>query len=414
MTVETPITGRNSESARPAVLPAVALAVAGVATAVACGPSDEDPSAAAPAFEQWDSASVQITESSGEALAVVLPWVLDTVPELEIGTVAGDEAYQFTSVSSVTSGPGGEIVVLDEGSLNLRWFDSSGTFLRAVGGSGGGPGEFTRVQMVPQFQPDSLLVYDFLQRRFTSIAPDGEWIRTQTRDEAVQSHFATGRPVVADGASVLFQGAAGTCPSGSDGVCSEPVFIHALDPGAGTSDTVAVATRRFFRISESGALPMILTIPFDPEVSAAADARGVLLTTGEEFEIRGFGRYGELERILRIDHPPPALEEDELEPTIRAFPPGKFEQMEVRETKPAFRALRVDALGWTWAKRYRVDEELPAEWVVFDPSGRAQGVMSVPSGLQVHDIGEDFLLGVAVDTLGVQYVRRHYLDRGGS
>jgi len=91
-----------------------------------------------------------------------------------------------------------------------------------------------------------------------------------------------------------------------------------------------------------------------------------------------------------------------------------FEQMEVRETKPAFRALRVDALGWTWAKRYRVNEELPAEWVVFDPSGRARGVMSVPSGLQVHDIGEDFVLGVAVDTLGVPYVRRHSLDRRGS
>jgi len=398
------------------------LAFAGLVVVMGCGSNDERPLPATDSFEQWDSAGVQIAQTSEDALHTPLPWVLDTVPDLEIGTVAGEEPYQFSNISSVVGMPDGEIVVVDQGSLDVRWFDDRGTFLRSVGGEGRGPGEFVRAQVVPQFRPDSLVVFDLMQRRLTSISLDGEWVRTQSGGES-QRTLLRGRADGADAGLVLIRSGGGGCPSDQDGVCEESVSIHVVDPGAGTSDTVAVATRRLFRTTEFGNVPLLLTIPFDPVVSAAAGSEGFLVTTGEEFEIWGFGRDGALDRIIRIDCPPLVLGEDVLETAIQEYPRGAqevddirrmFGQMDIRDTKPTFQALRVDPLEWIWAERFRINEELSAEWIVFDPSGRARGVMTLPSGLAVHDIGEHFVLGVTVDEMGVEYVRRYPLARDGS
>lgn len=154
MTIVTPVTKRKAGSIGLASLEAVA----GFAAVVGCGANDEQPFPATGSFEQWDSAGVHIAQGSGEALQTSLPWVFDTVPDLEIGTIAGEEPYQFSDITSVVAIPDGEIVVVDQGSLDIRWFDGRGTFLRAVGGAGQGPGEFVRAQVMPQFQPDSLFV----------------------------------------------------------------------------------------------------------------------------------------------------------------------------------------------------------------------------------------------------------------
>jgi hypothetical protein len=90
-----------------------------------------------------------------------------------------------------------------------------------------------------------------------------------------------------------------------------------------------------------------------------------------------------------------------------------FELLELPEVVPAFQDLRVDHLGWYWANLFQPDEGGPSEWLVFDPEGRAQGIIELPRELEVHDIGEDYILGRWTDQLGVEYVRRHALDRRG-
>jgi len=129
---------------------------------------------------------------------------------------------------------------------------------------------------------------------------------------------------------------------------------------------------------------------------------------------------GGLEGILRIDERPAVLEEEDVEVAIRPFLQGSFEedvvrgwfsQMGIRERGPAFRALRVDPLGWTWAELWRSGESEPGAWAVFDPSGQAHGTLSLPRDFVLHDIGADFVLGAFTDSLGVPYVRRYPLRR---
>jgi hypothetical protein len=73
----------------------------------------------------------------------------------------------------------------------------------------------------------------------------------------------------------------------------------------------------------------------------------------------------------------------------------------------------VDHLGWYWAERFRPGPDDPSRWLVFDPDGRARGVVELPRDLEVHDIGENWILGLRIGEDGVETVRRHRLDRSG-
>ncbi|HSJ24704.1 MAG TPA: hypothetical protein VK929_08565 [Longimicrobiales bacterium] len=93
---------------------------------------------------------------------------------------------------------------------------------------------------------------------------------------------------------------------------------------------------------------------------------------------------------------------------------GVYELMGLPETVPAFQAIRVDHLGWYWAELFRPGEDATAEWLVFDADGRARGIVELPGRLEVHDIGEAYILGRWTNDLDVESVRRYPLDRRGT
>ncbi len=86
--------------------------------------------------------------------------------------------------------------------------------------------------------------------------------------------------------------------------------------------------------------------------------------------------------------------------------------MPIPDSLPAFRSIRVDQEGWVWAELYTWDTTKPLSWMIFDPSGQAQGVLETPPGIEVQSIGYDFVLGVSRDEFGVESVHRYRLQRG--
>jgi hypothetical protein len=64
-------------------------------------------------------------------------------------------------------------------SAQVRYFDQNGRFLRAVGGTGEGPGEFFYLRRVFPLAGDTLAVVDM--RRITILGPQGEVVRTVPR-----------------------------------------------------------------------------------------------------------------------------------------------------------------------------------------------------------------------------------------
>ena len=98
------------------------------------------------------------------------------------------------------------------------------------------------------------------------------------------------------------------------------------------------------------------------------------------------------------------------EPTRRPY------HSSVAEHYPAFASVMSDALDHLWVREYEVPgEERPGSlWTVFDAEGRVQGLVEMPAGLVIYEIGEDYILGKLRDELDIEYVQVWPLERSGS
>ena len=110
--------------------------------------------------------SKTLTAQSG-----VPQWTVGPKPIVDLGG-ASTPQEEFNRVPRVLRLRNGTIVVPNEGTKNLRFFDGSGRYLRTVGRDGSGPGEFRSVQTTLRKAGDSILVWDWSQRRLTLLAPD--------------------------------------------------------------------------------------------------------------------------------------------------------------------------------------------------------------------------------------------------
>ena len=108
-----------------------------------------------------DTASVHLPE-----------WTL--TPELRIGK-EGSHEYALTDVRSLAVGQDGSVFVLQPVDGVVRVYDRTGAFLRYVGRSGDGPGEFGPLVNLG-FRGDTLWVSD--RSRISLFAPDGRFVRS--------------------------------------------------------------------------------------------------------------------------------------------------------------------------------------------------------------------------------------------
>src|SRR5262245_12340903 len=147
-----------------------ALVPAGAAAQLASGAGEGS-------AQLTDSAGVPVVTNPAVLPASAAQWRFADRPELIIGarTVPGDSLNRVRGGAVLSDG---RVVVADEGTLELRFFDASGAPLRSVGGPGRTPGTFQRVQLIGPFAGDSLLVHDVGQQRFSVFAPGGDYARS--------------------------------------------------------------------------------------------------------------------------------------------------------------------------------------------------------------------------------------------
>ena len=97
-----------------------------------------------PPFVERDSAGVLVATTSGAKARAPIGWVVDTVPDYQVGEMDGEDPYLFSRIEGARQLADGRVAVLDWGSCELRFFGSDGVFMNRTGGRGEGPGEFRR------------------------------------------------------------------------------------------------------------------------------------------------------------------------------------------------------------------------------------------------------------------------------
>ncbi len=117
----------------------------------------------------------------GEEPTTLIP-PKDTVVATVVGEIGWGtrDGYEFGDVTSVAFGPSGEVVTVDQFLHQVAIFDSTGTFLRAFGGSGDGPGELTSALGVGVLPDGRIGVVSHRLTRYTVFSWDGEPLDVKT------------------------------------------------------------------------------------------------------------------------------------------------------------------------------------------------------------------------------------------
>jgi hypothetical protein len=116
-----------------------------------------------------DSAGVEIVTYDGPD--VPLDWAFDSLFALG-GSEGGEDSFYEVARAVVGTDASGNLFVLDRSAKRIVVFDSTGGFVRAVGGPGGGPGEM-EWPMALAVAPDGRAgAYDIAKRALVWFGPD--------------------------------------------------------------------------------------------------------------------------------------------------------------------------------------------------------------------------------------------------
>jgi hypothetical protein len=391
----------------------IALVTALVGALAACDAVGAGPSAVV----TRDSAGIAIVESSRLAWSDEDAWRVDPEPQVVIGEADGDAPYLLDRVEGATRLPDGRIVVADGGSNQLRFYDAAGTYLRAVGGSGGGPGEFEHLRALRRCGADSLFAFD-LSWQLTVFTADGVPARNLDLKEPGKptppyalACSPTGRFAVSGWGDFAREHRIGLFRSTTN--------VWTLD-AAGDSTADLGEHLGSERIgTQNGSGPH----PFGRATAIALGADAVFLGSGEMFELRRHDLDGRLTHLWRAPDEdlaiaPAVLDAyrayvlERVEPARHPMAERELREMPMPDGLPAYTRVEVDATGHVWVERFRArGDTAGVRWGVFAPDGAFLGHVTFPPRFTLHEIGDDHVIGTATDDEGVQRVQLHALRR---
>ena len=156
--------------------------------------------------------------------------------------------------------------------------------------------------------------------------------------------------------------------------------------------------------------------------AAALAGSAVFVGVQERMEVGLYSGNGTLLRLLRVPDIDLNVTATDIEHRIRqlleqqpverrAEARNRLDQMDVPDSRPAYGRLLAGADGSLWAAEQARYPTIPRDWTVFGPDGRLLGTVVMPARFTVFQIGIDWVLGVGLDELDVEYVRLYRLEK---
>ena len=340
-------------------------------------------------------------------------WLLSPDPEVTIGLVDGDPDYLFGRISDGVLLPGGEIAVADLRLRTVRLYDSSGTFLRDLGRTGEGPGEFMSVMAIWALG-DAVSVFDNRIFRLTRFGVDGSLVEARRI-------FPDGRrPNVPLGPYTNGDVALGWIKN-----------LQQLDPGP---DSI-----QFGRYDKEGHLTTEIgfglgsrrdengTVPLSPTWHGAVYRDSVFFTDGMKPGIAVWSPEGELVRTIPL--PDAQLDPAEAWSAVRGELVARGDQEDLQEfdetprpdALPDIARMFIDPDGLIWVKRYDPLTDANAlggfgwwnggEWWVLNRVGIHLATVQMPPDFMPLHARDDRILGFFRDDLRVERIQVFRLTR---
>jgi len=377
-----------------------------------------------------DSAGITIVQNDRPTWTTTEALHLAPSPSLVIGN-RPEPAYALSRVGGAAQLADGRIVVADGGSLQLRFFDSTGIILDSVGGRGHGPGEFTSLRDLSVLLGDTLAVRS---GSWTVSFFDGRG-RFLRRVEAFDpaKGMASGIKIIyavlGDQALVIGPPPSPTPPGMvTRWVDSVPLTILRRDADA----PAPLGTFPVMAMAREGTQP---GPPWFGAIGVFVGGDSTLYAGyGDEYAIRELTPDGTVRRIIRRRWTPVRVTQHDIDTYaaewVKHWGRGSSAAVEKQrrdllddayaEEVPAFSQLIADRTSRLWVREPHLADApgsgglnslplVPSVWSVFDAQGRWLGDVTMPARFSPTDIGADYVLGVAVDADGVETVVRYAL-----
>jgi len=361
-----------------------------------------------------DSAGIVIVENASPVWAEDERWRLSDEPLLSIGVLEGPEEYTLYNVNTALRLDNGVIVVGNGGTHQLRFYDSTGAFVRAVGRKGEGPGEFNFIGPMWRLGSDSLIVVDGGRMRLAVFSTQGEFGRTFQLHQVPGISMSFPQGPLAD-RSLLAVGSVIGPGEPKEGLSREAVLYCRYDLDGVFIDTLVSRPGYETYIATVAGRTAWLSPPYPRSPASAVSGGDWYYGSSDTWEIEVYSATGVLKRLIRLATPNYPVTAESIENYRRSSRESDSRVPEAMrrvradipfpETFPAYRRFLVDDERNLWVAEYRRSPR----WAVFDPEGRLVGNVGTPQNGYVTHIGSDFVLGVWRDEMDVEQVRVYRL-----
>ncbi|HEX9094463.1 MAG TPA: hypothetical protein VF902_10845, partial [Coriobacteriia bacterium] len=314
----------------------------------------------------------------------------------------------------------GRIVVANGGSQELRYFDSTGTYLMTAGRKGGGPGEFEQLGAAMALPGDTVAAYDWSLRRISLFDSTGTFVRSFTLEFPAGMPSPIGR--FADGTWLSNRSFAFRPGGEGTQVVRDTMALLVFDSAGAFRDSIGRFPGPEWYVRSQGNSAMASSLPFGRTTEVAVAGDRFYAGHTAQYEITGYTARGTREEIIRLAWTPVPVTSDDVarlkaerlantDAGYRQSVERVFQDIPFPSTFPAFASLRIDPLGNLWVLDVARPGDERRRWVVFGPDGLALGPVETPPGLTVRQIGRDYVLGTWRDELDVEHVRLYGLQR---
>jgi hypothetical protein len=308
-------------------------------------------------------------------------------PSLVLGT-EGNPDLEFTSISSAHRLSTGEFLVADGQGAVIRIFGPDGQLARKIGRQGAGPGEYRAVHSVYR-AGDTLIIYDWHQRRLTRILPSGTVLGTQLVEPS------TGGPVdlagrLQDGRWLVTTVHAPSWSHGH-GAYRDTLRVGTLD--AATSGPVRWMSSAYPGMSLFAYMPsedksqwVVGMLPLAATTITRANGDTIYVGDTATDELQRWRPNGSALPPLRLPLPP----EPDLQPLLDArrdeelAGPGAERQRryilaahEAKRVPPRYRDFVVASSGDIWIRLYERGPTDSTRYLVITPSGGVRARLSL-------------------------------------
>jgi len=349
-------------------------------------------------------------------------WVVGPDPEIEIRSDFGmSDHYLFRSRYVRRLGDG-SIVVGNQGTQELFFFDPLGRFLRAAGRPGDGPGEFQGISGLFQCDEETLVVLE--RSRLSVWNLEGQFLESVS---LLQAGMQRGRRVDSVGPGCgagLFLENVGRPSQYAPGIYDASVVLYRSTFEGTLRDTIATVVADQAFLWEAGGELLDMYLPFAERASWVTAGEEVIIGRGIRFELEVLGPRGDLRQLVRWGaQRSPVTDRDrdnystwrrdliERAPEEqRYYPP--IDRIPLPSEKPTHERILADGAGSVWVQQSGSWWTDPSdEWWVFDSTGRWLGAVTMPTGLSVLAIDGEYVIGVFYDEYDVEHVRLHRISK---